>query len=376
MSGVNAIRLVIFVVIVLILSLSLAVSLQSVHASSVIVFDSAMEKDDNGSSSLVSTLSWSHTIGIGSNPILLVAVSNAENGDAGGTVSVTSVTYGASPLTFLAFETSGPQAFENENISVWYLLPAPPGSATITVTFASPGANAAIGGSVSYFNVNSVVGNAVANDGSGSTMQVTIASSTGDLVVDALVTTTGSSASPMPPQTQRWNSGQVTGEFFPSIVGGASDKPASSPVTMTWAASGTPCFDCTSWAIIAVDLQPAAATLFTEVDAGAGSVNPNCPGPGGCSVVVGSTVTVTANPSASWRFSGWTTTGASCAGGPSNNPCTFTMPNNPVTLSATFIPTAPPPPIPEYSLGLPILTILMLITYGFIKRGTQNPKDT
>jgi hypothetical protein len=75
-------------------------------------------------------------------------------------------------------------------------------------------------------------------------------------------------------------------------------------------------------------------TLITGVDAGSGSVGPNCPSPSGCSEVVGSSVTVTASPSSGWQFSSWSTqNGVSC----SSNPCTFNMPNNAVTLRATFI---------------------------------------
>ena len=74
-------------------------------------------------------------------------------------------------------------------------------------------------------------------------------------------------------------------------------------------------------------------TLITGVDAGSGSVGPNCPSPGGCSEAVGSSVKVTATASSGWQFSSWSTqTGVSC----SSNPCTFSMPNNAVTLGATF----------------------------------------
>lgn len=74
-------------------------------------------------------------------------------------------------------------------------------------------------------------------------------------------------------------------------------------------------------------------TLTTGVSSGSGSVSPNCPS--GCSEAVGSSVTVTATPSSGWQFSTWSTqTGISC----SANPCKFSMPNNAVTLKATFIP--------------------------------------
>ena len=76
---------------------------------------------------------------------------------------------------------------------------------------------------------------------------------------------------------------------------------------------------------------PITQTLVTEVDAGSGSVSPNCAG--SCSETVGSSVTVTATPSSGWQFSSWSTqAGISCF----SNPCAFTMPNNAVTLGATF----------------------------------------
>jgi hypothetical protein len=80
-------------------------------------------------------------------------------------------------------------------------------------------------------------------------------------------------------------------------------------------------------------------TLITGVDSGSGSVSPYCPGPSGCSYAVGAPVTVTANPSPNWSFSSWSTeSGISC----STASCNFNMPNNAVTLKATFISTPPP----------------------------------
>ena len=78
-------------------------------------------------------------------------------------------------------------------------------------------------------------------------------------------------------------------------------------------------------------IPPSTQTLTTGVDSGNGDIGPNCPS--GCSETVGSSVTVTATPSANWQFSSWSTqSGISC----SSNPCTFTMPNNAVTLKATL----------------------------------------
>ena len=81
---------------------------------------------------------------------------------------------------------------------------------------------------------------------------------------------------------------------------------------------------------------PSTQTLTTPVASGQGTVNPNCPAPSGCQETVGQTITVTGTASSGWQFSSWIITGASCSAGPSSNPCQFTMPNNALTLAATF----------------------------------------
>jgi kumamolisin len=85
--------------------------------------------------------------------------------------------------------------------------------------------------------------------------------------------------------------------------------------------------------------------LTTGVDSGLGSVSPNCPSPSDCPEAVGSSVTLTAIPAIGWSFSNWSTMiGETC----STASCTFIMPNNPVTLRATFVVANPP------QAGLPV----------------------
>ena len=100
--------------------------------------------------------------------------------------------------------------------------------------------------------------------------------------------------------------------------------------------------------LILVNLQPASAgtlslSLVTGVDAGSGSVDPNCLAPTGCGEAfnIGKTVTVTATPASGWQFASWSTqTGASCIGGPTVNPCLILIPvgtNLAATIGATFV---------------------------------------
>ena len=80
-----------------------------------------------------------------------------------------------------------------------------------------------------------------------------------------------------------------------------------------------------------------AAVLTTNVASGSGSVSPNCPS--GCSEGVGAPISVSATANSGWVFYKWRVTGASCSIGNNVSPCTFTMPANPVTVSASFIQT-------------------------------------
>jgi len=92
----------------------------------------------------------------------------------------------------------------------------------------------------------------------------------------------------------------------------------------------------TTQQILAYLPQQKSATLTTDISTGSGSVTPSCPGPTGCSETVGSPISVAATAALAYMFASWTVTGASCSSGSTSNPCTFTMPNNAVTVSATF----------------------------------------
>ncbi len=72
--------------------------------------------------------------------------------------------------------------------------------------------------------------------------------------------------------------------------------------------------------------------LFVSAGSG-GSVSGTVSG----SYSAGVAVSVTAVASSGYSFAGWTISGASCSGGVSANPCTFAMPSNAVTLTATFV---------------------------------------
>ena len=76
------------------------------------------------------------------------------------------------------------------------------------------------------------------------------------------------------------------------------------------------------------------AGLTTTV-VGDGTITPSCPS--GCQEPIGQAMNIVASPAPGWSFSGWSITGASCSNGAASTPCTFTMPNNPVSVTANFL---------------------------------------
>jgi len=191
-------------------------------------------------------------VGSGSNPILIVALSHL-----GDDLTATSVTFGARSLSFL-----GAQGFFNLYVELWSLLNPPSGTSRITANFGAS-EDELVGGSVSYFNVQGTrvpigANNGGVNGGSMS-LSLTAASNPGDLVVDSLCLCVGgvdpAPISPGASQTEWFDSGTISDGFW-DFVGTGSEKPASSPVSMTWAWSTS-----ASSALIAVPLIPASAII-------------------------------------------------------------------------------------------------------------------
>jgi len=407
------------IVLVALMGLLFSAGLPSTYASTTITFDSAAS---NYCGSIYSpqpcpstppyTVTWSHTIGGGANRILIVGVSGEIT-----LTPVSGIVYGPSSLTLLAAQNEGSIRAE-----AWYLLNPPTGTATITVTFSGAQPDA-IGGSVSYFNVASVGGYNSAGGGGSDPITITVNANSGDLVTDVLAMYTGSLPSPGLGQTERWNVLANSG----TPDGAGSDKPGSSPVTMTWTTS--PYF---GWALIGIQLQPplsvataaGGATACAVTDFGflsgfsAVSVDSLSPAPpsgltfpyGLLSITVsrlepGQTVTVAitllsplpAGTFSYWKFQSgaWTqfpgasldstrtvitltftadTTGTiNDPGGPAIPAPSVTTTTGTSATSATTATTATI--IPEYPLGLPLLAIFMIMAYGLIKRRTRNPKN-
>jgi hypothetical protein len=104
-----------------------------------IAFD-ASSSGNNGTGG--TSITWSHTTGSGSDRIMFVGVSIRT-----GTVTVSSITYGAQSLTFIRRENLSSICSE-----VWYLIAPNSGTGTVTVNLSA--SSEAAGGSITYTGVN------------------------------------------------------------------------------------------------------------------------------------------------------------------------------------------------------------------------------
>ena len=205
---------------------------------------SATAKDD--------ALNWSHTVGTGSNRLLVVGVS-VEDGKR-----VTAVSYRGSALTFL-----GSRYNSNAEIRVelWYLIAPPSGTGTVSVSLS--GSANMVGGAVSFFGADQVApfGSFVSASSTTSTTTaaVTTPSNSTDLVISVLaIDGNASSRTPAAGQTSRWNR-VSSGE---DIAGGASTAAGGPTVTMSWTASSLQ-----PWAIAAVAIKRAPSVSLTQYQA-------------------------------------------------------------------------------------------------------------
>jgi len=201
-------------------------------------------------------LTWSHTIGSGSNRILIISVSNRD-----GNKTVTSVTYGGTALTQIGFQ-NGPG---NQNrTSLWKLLAPPTGTASIVVTLS--GSVNVVGGAVSFDNVDQTTphGTFVSANGTSTTASVNVTSAAGEVVIDT-ATANGDAVSLTAGagQTAQWNTG--TGTAGGNVRGGGSTEGGAPAVTMSWTLGASK-----PWSIGAVSLKPVLVPDITLTK----SVNP------------------------------------------------------------------------------------------------------
>jgi len=211
--------------------MKLRTAVSSLAAALVLAFcfahsASAQIAQDNittiNSSGSVSSLSWFHGVGSGTNRILIVGVSYRD-----GNITTTSVTYGTTPLTRIGTRT----ATSNQNrTELWYLLAPPSGSNAVAIAVSPAKQIAAAALSFTEVNQTTPLNTFASATGLSSTPSVSAASATGELVVDTL-TANGDAVymNVNSGQTQRWT--LQTGTTSTNVRSGGSTEPGSELVS-------------------------------------------------------------------------------------------------------------------------------------------------
>lgn len=225
-----------------------------------IVFDAS---NVSASTAQTNILSWSYTVGSGSNRILIVGVSIRNDAR-----SVTSIAYGTQSLAL-----AGNRTGTNARVQIWYLIA--PNSGTNTITVNLSGNTEVVGGAVSLSGVNQsqdLATQFIGDANNNSTPSVSITPATVNAwVVDTLAfrqrgssVADGATATVGAGQNPRWNtqSGYGNGE-----VGGAGStegpvNPAAS-VTMSWSLTRNDNGNSVNrdWALGAVYVRPSSQVM-------------------------------------------------------------------------------------------------------------------
>jgi hypothetical protein len=213
---------------------------------------------------------------VNANRLLVVGVSIKSNQD-----TVTAVSYGGAPLTFLGARRNDDGKVR---VELWYLLA--PASGWWPVTVRLSGRAEFVAGAMAFSGVDQTtpLGGFVANGSTGAGVaapSVTVTNARGDLVLAALAVAEGpGQLAPAPGQAQNWIGFQGS-----STAGAGATTPGADTVTMGWTKTSD-----AKWAIGAVAIKGAMVTgppldkfdvSFTAVRGQPSSVQINYQGPAG-----------------------------------------------------------------------------------------------
>jgi hypothetical protein len=208
-----------------------------------------------GSSTSVSsgsTLSFSHTPGSGTNRLLLVSVGvgNTSAGDLNAPGTVSGVTFGGTPMTFVDVQNS-----TGAVRSYIYSLVNPSSSAANVVVTIGSKTSSVSASATTFINVNQAnpLGTAYGIANTGTTASQTVFSATGELIYSTVAIDEGSGTN----QSLSTSGGQTQLALrsgFDYVSTATSTEPGASSVTVSYTAS-----DSQEWAISTVAIKPAAA---------------------------------------------------------------------------------------------------------------------
>jgi uncharacterized repeat protein (TIGR02543 family) len=304
-----------------------------------IAFDAA---SNGGLAASGSTFTWSHTVGTGTNRVLVVGVEQEDTNTADMTIS--SVTYNGAAMTAIANSQVSDGTTTVNRAQLFYQVNPASGAHNVVVTFAGT-VNGASAGAVSLSGAAQSGPEAVATNhlGSGSTISTNITTLTaGAWVVDVI----GSGASSVTfttttsGMTERWDRST-------NGAGGAGSTKAptaTGATTLSWTASSGSRIVHALAAFAAASGGGTGPFTLTTTVSGSGSITRN---PNASTYAAGTSVQLTAVPAAGWSFSGWSgaisgTTNPQSVIMDANKSVTATFTQNtggPFTLTTTVVGT-------------------------------------
>jgi hypothetical protein len=196
------------------------------------------------------TISWSHTVGNGTNRFLAVCTQARDT--VAGDVAVTTVTANGLPLTKVRADlrTNGGASFGTE---LWYLANTGIGAYTITVTWAGALSSYGVGSATSYFGVDQVtpIDAHAGIGGTGTTLSTAITTVANHALITDCAIAQSDPLTVGAGQTSRVNR-TTTGTVDAVGVSTVSDKMPAGAETMDWTQFGGQ-----NWVMTAVALRPA-----------------------------------------------------------------------------------------------------------------------
>src|SRR3989344_1369780 len=206
-----------------------------------IVSDSTSTYKSNNTTNLT----WLHTVGSGSNRLLLVGISFWSNPEK----LVNSVTYNGVSLVKSGSVWSGGTI--GETVNIWHLVNPPTGTFNIVASFS--GAVAPVGGATSWSGVNQTtpLGTFASAYNTGTLATVNISSAVGEIVQDTVsYSNTATNHTVGAGQTPKWSDATTDGGLY--AAGAGSIESGASVTTMSWTFGAS-----YRWAIGAVSIKPA-----------------------------------------------------------------------------------------------------------------------
>lgn len=213
----------------------------------VIALDNTSRSSTNGT-----TLFWPHTVGNGTNRILIVGVAIRGSGS-----TLTTVQYGGENMTLVGQAQNGSA---NVTVNLYRLLAPAVGTTNVTVAFSSSTAVSA--GATSFTGVSQTVplGPFASAGGNSSVGSVNVSSAANEVLVDIMGATGDAvSVTPSGSQTAQWNIS--TGTSGGNVIGASSTKNGAPSTTVSWTLGVSK-----NWALGAVSLKPALSGVIAVDD--------------------------------------------------------------------------------------------------------------